>query len=238
MTIATALVTKYAEAFLGYGNTRNDWWFVGLQEGIHDSAEFERRIRQWEKRGCRALENLTAFHEAFCSLERYKKLFALDGTNATQDTWRGLIRVYLTAHQRGDGAIELEAIRKFQATELSDKALLLELYPFPAKRIAETEILLRPYFSAESIPSRLETWRDVRAEKIASLIKQHKPKIVVFYGKTALAQWRTVVGDSDLAAGEPSRRKGGGWVIVMPHPVSREATNNCLDRIGRELRGL
>ena len=54
------MIKSYMSGFMGYGNVRSKFWFVGLEEGGSGKEEVvKRKILSWHKRGRNKVEDLS-----------------------------------------------------------------------------------------------------------------------------------------------------------------------------------
>ncbi len=123
------VLTDYAHQFYGFGSWKAGVWFVGVEEeGGATFDDVASRLRAWDERGRKDLENAPVFYPA-CGTQSWH------GDSAKiHPTWKQLIRMLLLA--RGERDSE-KGILTYQRTHLGgaqDGACLMEL---PATAIYE-----------------------------------------------------------------------------------------------------
>lgn len=125
-------LASYLKKAFGYGSFKGQYWFVGIEQRLRGNrrqvrAKFKERLKVWDKRGRKELEDLRSYHEAIQENIRDIK----------SRTWRSLIRLIL--HLEG---IELTEnyICDFQLRRLGARSkngdgdhCLVELLPLPCK---------------------------------------------------------------------------------------------------------
>ena len=103
------LLHAFVFGFFGYGSFSAPYWFVGMEEGGGNTPEdIALRLRAWEARGKRALEDVVDYHLAIGVSKHFDELGVL------QPTWNKLIRIQLAA--MGESPTT-ERVRAFQRTE-------------------------------------------------------------------------------------------------------------------------
>src|SRR5215475_5529309 len=107
--LSSELLTDYAHQFCGFGNWTAKVWFIGIEEAGGESIEEVRtRLRVWDERGRKELENAPVFYPA-CGLKKWH------GADAKlQHTWKQLVRMLLLA--RGERDSE-KALLDYQRTQ-------------------------------------------------------------------------------------------------------------------------
>ena len=182
------LLEKRIETFYGYGNYQGKYWFIGMEEaGGEDLENINLRVNTWEKREEKRkekeIDDVAEYHEDMGLWD--KKI---------QKTWKGLIRITLSAN--GQYNINTDDVRKYQLDELGRKdkeTCLLELFPLPSPSIDDW--IYAKYYQLSFLSDR-ETYRnycvDKRINHITQIIKEHRPKVVVFYGMKYDYYWRKI----------------------------------------------
>lgn len=232
----TELLTAFMSTFYGYGNPEAKLWFVGMEEGTGPSWEqhIEPRFYAWQIRGGQEFEDLRAYHEAIDVHELFTD------TPKIQSTWRRLIQTVLSS--QGEDATNTQRIAAYQANELGTHAgdtCLLELMPLPSPSIREW------YYAhlAAELPflASRRTYtphvRPCRIEGLRGLIAEHKPRHVVFYGRTFKQHWAAITAPHALyaLAGQSHILRATGahttyW--ALPHPNARGVSGNPYIRLG------
>lgn len=163
MPLDPELTLDYMRGFLGYGNPKAKWWFIGAEEGGGSSVEeVEARITQWHERKQQLIEDLREFSNAVGhGLESW---FCRCGRNGppTQSTWRPLIRVMLTAKKVIDGDqsidVTVDQIREFQlnhwgvGAKHDGQLFLSEVQPLPARGVGHWPYACSRLWKQENVP--------------------------------------------------------------------------------------
>jgi hypothetical protein len=183
-------ILKYINTFLGYGNPKSPFWFIGMEEGGgNDSGQVEHRFKVWNQRGQNATEDLVEFQKEIGITKWF-----VPPKPRLQATWKKLIRIYLSANGR-EAVPDVEAIRDFQVNRLGRRQIspkspspcLFELMPLPSPGLDECPC----YWLAEQYPGltflndRDDYTEKIRAKRIELLrqhIRRYQPAVVCFYG--------------------------------------------------------
>ena len=231
MSLDDELLGRYIDTFYGYGNYAGDWWLVGMEEGGGNTAdEVTTRLRLWDERGRKELEDVNMFS----SSPELAKWFTQKPP--LQSTWRGLIRLILSAEKRPTDA---ETARAYQGTELGrvgGNTCILELMPLPSQSVghwiygehsARPELRDRQTYLEQVAPRRVQHLRE--------RIKTHRPKAVIFYSRNYQSWWEKIAGTPFGGVVEPGVQllKTGETLFVMTrHPVHRGVTTEYFVRAG------
>ena len=231
------LIKERIKNFWGYGNLNGDVWFVGMEEGYNQNNEV-------------LLERLkaTANAEVFDIYDDLRvdpgHVYWFEDGAPTQSTYRKLI--YLLIYLRSGKEPTLEEIREYQIKKFGRKSsdhAVLELMPLPCKSIQKADWIYGS-FGIDGLSSRKEylaTYKPVRVERLRSLIKDHKPKLVVFYSRLYAEDWALVAGVSftEIIPGKLSIAKDDGTVYaIVPHSTARGHSNNDWRDIAEGIRPL
>ncbi|MEH2372129.1 hypothetical protein [Nostoc sp.] len=225
------LLEKRVDTFYGYGNYQGNYWFVGMEEAGGDFNDINNRINIWSNRGKQEIEDIAEYH------------IAMETWDAKiQPTWKGLIRIILSA--KGRENIDREDVRKYQIDELGRKdkeTCLLELLPLPSPS-------LKHWIFAQQSRLRFLSNRDTyekyclekRINHISQRIKEHQPKAVVFYGIGYKDFWRRITEKiTDVEFSQTSegllicRNNSKTVFIIAKHPVAFGLKNEYFHNIGR-----
>jgi hypothetical protein len=223
------LIRAYAANFLGYGTWTAPFWFVGMEEGGGQSlTEFARRVQAWIDEGQPELLDLVSHQK------RIRETESLSPPASLQRTWARLIRALHVAH-----GIEpsRDTLLDYQQTRLGrsgGETTLLELLPFPSSNTHDwlygglgiPEYATRQKYRAALRPSRVE--------RITERIRQHQPRVAVFYGNSRY--WRDRLSLQPLATNIHHGQAGETLLIAIRHPTAYGTTNAQWDEIGRMLR--
>ena len=231
MMLDDRLLGTYIDTFYGYGNYGGDWWLVGMEEGSTGGvAEVADRLRLWEERGRRELEDV----EVFAASPDLGKWFT--PRPPLQPTWRGLIRLILSAEAR---ATDAETARAYQSTQLgrgSSNNCILELMPLPSPSIGDW--MYGVCSTRPELRDRRTYLAQVAAAGVEHLrrrIHEHRPSVVIFYSQLYLARWEQIAGARFSAAGPSGVQmiKTNDTLFVMTkHPTSRGVTTDYFVKAG------
>ena len=237
MSSDDSLLVDYINTFYGYGNYRGAWWLVGMEEGGGDSAnDIQTRLRLWDARGRKELESVDIFH----SSPEHAKWFT--PRPPLQATWRGLIRLILSAEGR---PTDTETVRAYQGAELGrvgSNNCILELLPLPSPTVGHwiygghsslPQLRTRQTYTDHVTPSRVQHLR--------GRIIEHKPKAVIFYSRNYRMWWEQIAETgfrpTELEGLEVT--KGLQTVFAMTrHPVYRGVTSEYFVRAGAAIAAL
>ncbi len=229
------LLQSYVDRFYGYGAWEAPLWFIGMEEGGCGTLdEVERRLRNWETRGCMDLEDCCEYHIAM-GVEHF---FGPKGR--LQHTWGKLVRIFLSYVDR---PCDTDSVRRFQAQYFGSRSCgfaSLEFLPLPSPSISDwiySEIKGVPYLASREKYKEEVVPR--RGKELCRRIAFHKPKCVVIYGISYRNEWENILGKkfdrSDItdimeAQFEESR------IVLVAHPVSRGRTRLYWSGIGQYLK--
>lgn len=175
-----ATLTDYCNTFLGFGSWEVPVWFIGIEEaGGKNLEDVENRLRAWDDRGRKPLEDAPQFYPASGNILWH-------GTNAEiQPTWRQLIRMLLLAQGKSDTD---SIIRNYQRSQLgceNGETCLMELFPLPSPNIEVWNYT--QWTTLAWLQTRKNYAREMRAKRENELrrqITEHEPRVVIFYGRT------------------------------------------------------
>ena len=241
-------ILKYIGSFLGYGNLKSPFWFIGMEEG--GGKEIDRRFESWEARGCRSAEDLVEFHQAMGNAKWFLPPVPL------QTTWRHLIRVYQNAYGLESN---IEAIRDFQMTRLGRAGIsavsspcIFELMPLPSPRLGAWpyERFAKQHQELAFLENRQKYEDAVLFDRIQFLRQQieiHKPRVVCFFGLKYVDHWNQITGielSAQRVNGQGEEKSGifrSGFnnstlFIVTAHPSAPGVSNLYFNGVGRTIR--
>jgi len=226
------VLSDFVHGFYGYGNYQAPYWFVGMEEGGgHTLEDIDRRLKAWDARGRRELEDVADYHRAIGISEHFTDNPKL------QPTWNKLIRIVLAA---GGQAYDLDHIREYQKSKLgtlTGETCLLELMPLPSR---STSTWL--FGGASSLPylQDRETYlphiAPLRAAHIQDRLSQSRPRTVIFYGQQYQAYWTQI---AKLSAWDTSSdgfafgQRENVLYVAVKHPSARGVANSYFHEIGR-----
>lgn len=188
---------RMGRTWLGLGNLRSACWFVGLEPGGSEPADWpERWVRRFgaaeviDPRGDTADPNTLALFGPAAKLQK---------------TWAALIRLRLAyAGEAADGASCLAYQReKFVSSDGGEAAL--ELSSYEARNL--------------QVETPRERYREARIKRIRELIAKCRPEIVVCYGLSSRSYF-------EVLCGGPFDRDGFRWLdktlcALTTHPTPR-----------------
>jgi hypothetical protein len=229
-----ALLEEYLHTFYGYGHYAAPYWLVGMEEGGRDSEEeISCRLDIWMKRGRPELDDVLAFHQE-SGHHRLDRWF--QPNPPLQPTWKQLIRLLLCVWKRVPGT---ETIRAYQGGSLGRKSgetALLELLPLPSPSTGQW-----PYARYSRLPYLRDrvTYRDHvlgrRAAHLRARIREHAPRLVVFYSLGYRNDWQLISG----ASFEPASLEGfylasnGPTLFALTkHPTATGVSNAYFEKAG------
>ena len=161
---------KHLLNFIGYGTLDADVWFLGMEEAGGGGDNIRTRLN------FRVVEDLAEAHKLLGVTHLHW------GKRKIQRTWRGMCYIMLRLEGKEPAR---EAIRHYQAEKLgrfNGNTLLTELMPIPKPKINQWEYKeLIPQFTSRA--DYYETVQPKRIQYLRRLIKEHKPKVIVGYGK-------------------------------------------------------
>lgn len=149
----------------------------------------------------------------------------------TQPTYRKLI--YLLLYLRSGKEPTIEDIREYQIHQFGRKSsdhAVLELMPLPCKSIRKADWIYDA-FGIEGLSSRKEylaTYKPLRVHLLRTLIKNHKPKLVIFYSRTYAEDWQSIVPTSfaEVISDKLSIAKDDSTVYAsVPHSTAHGHSN-------------
>lgn len=234
------LLNEYMNCFFGYGNLNSDYWFIGMEEsGGTTFNEIEQRLVTWEKRGMSTVEDLYDYHIDINVPEWFTDHAQV------QKTWNGIIRIFL----RSDKGIEpnIEDVRKYQINDLArsnGETCIIELLPLPSPSISDWKY--NRYSSNPLLVNRNIYTQKVGAErinKITSLINDHNPKNIIFFGIGYLKSWCQIL-QTELDCVTIQNKSayfgkvGNANVAVTHHPSAHGMTTAYYHEVGEKLANM
>jgi hypothetical protein len=185
------------KAFLGYGNPKGRWWFIGKEEGGGNSMEeVQARIEQWHQRQQHNAENLQTFSRAVGhGLNRW---FCPDLGPPIQRTWGPLIRAMLNAmeHQPPEDA-QITDYQEHNWGSNAGNTFLSEVLPLPASR-GHWDYPCRSWWLNEDVPDFAQSRKAAfaasnaaRGAIIGQFVQENRAqtKVIIVYGRSPHHQW-------------------------------------------------
>ena len=219
-------LASYLKKTFGYGSFNGQYWFVGIEQRLRGNrrqvqAKFKERLKVWDKRGRKELEDLRSYHEAIqeniCDIK--------------SNTWRSLIRLMIHLEKREPTK---ENILEFQRSRLGARSkngdgdhCLVDLLPLPCNSGNEQDWPYRKHFQKRR--HYINKHAQERAELLRTRLKEStvRPRLVLFYSKNKsfLPHWETIVGgkfSGSLSSKKPLIKKSGNTLfVVIAHPADR-----------------
>lgn len=229
------LLKDFTERFFGYGRLRSSTWFIGKEEGGGGSfVEIARRIDEWDHRGRLPIEDVVEFHEHIGQGHFF------DDRAKPQKTWRGLIRIALAAQEKLATSDDILAYQKTSLGRHGSDNCLLELLPLPSP--STNEWIYGKHSKLAYLASRAKYFRhfcDSRATSIRSMLRVHRPRVVVFYSvdKGYMKWWKFIAGVKfeRVELTKEYYRGFDEWTtfVITQHPGNRGNFGSYFDEIGR-----
>lgn len=223
------VLDSFMRGFYGYGMWAAKLWFIGMEEGGGDSlAEIERRVRAWDDRGRKELEDLYEYHRAIGITQYF-------GPSAKiQTTWGKLARITLAT---GGGSVDTEEVREYQRSKLGRKdgsTAVIELLPLPSPSTAHWLYSATGIEHLSTREAYSERVAPPREQDIRHFIAQYRPETVVFYGLKYRESWERiaqsrfvpVVGQKFFTA------ENNPKVMLSPHPAAKGPSSSDWEEIG------
>ena len=169
----------HIESFIGYGTTKADYWFLGMEEGGGGDDNIRARLKFQNIEDCKnahQILGITEYHS---------------GKRKIQRTWRGMCYTMLKIEGKEPTR---ELIRNYQANELgrtTGNTFLCELMPLPKPNMGSWEYddLIPQYKSRKDYYDKV---KPVRINLLKNLFSQENPKVIVAYGKKFWNDYRKI----------------------------------------------
>ena len=230
------LLEEFIYKLFGYGNLNGPIWFIGMEEGGGNSlTEINNRLAAWDNCGKSEILDLCKFHQMIGINTYFRDPVKL------QITWNKIIRIILSIE--GKTNIHLDEIKKYQKEKLgriNGDNCLLELMPLPSPNFSAwiySSISSIPYLSNRQV--FFNKVLDFRINRLYALIKEHKPRFVIFYGITYMAYWKRISGIKQKIKGVDSISLAKNQNTVFSfihHPCAHGLRNEYFHTVGALLR--
>lgn len=232
---------RYIDQTLGYGDFKSSVWFVGLEEGgARDAESAFRQVLTRVKRGAQALEDLPSFRDALGL-----------GPPETQPNavWGWLARFALgfEAEDSGRSApISPEFVTRFLRDRLGrrgSRTCLLEFLPLPAPSLGQFSFSVfsgeLPWIGTKPKYRKYCFEQLQRVETLQGCVRQHEPKVVMFYGSTCRDPADAMAGGKLMPLSEEPRmlvrRDGATLFVRTPFPkYHQKVTPDFFEWAGRQ----
>lgn len=220
--------------FLGYGNIKSLYWFVGMEEGFNgDQDNLEKRFAAAHKKETLDIQNdMRDVSDHIIWFKENPKI---------QPTWQKLIYILLVLeNERDENVINKEIIRKYQKERLGrvdSNHCLMELMALPCKSVNEKDWQYKDY-----INSRKEYYHKIfplRKELFINKINKYKPLLVIFYSFSLLDKWKEIIGANlQNIGGIYFIKKDTTNYFVIPHPTAHGYSKNDWLGIAKKIKML
>lgn len=194
----------------GYGRWEAPYWFIGPEQGMgqHEKTDLTQRVEAWIELGQQELNDCREFHSRIGEVRWHFKEPKVD----LQSTWRPLMLLMMTFLGREADA---EALRNYQRDTwgtINGETCVIELSGLAAPTLKE----------AKDTGAFLQE----RIQAIRRRMRQHRPELIVMYGKLQRDAWEKIA--STTLPDEPNPFVIGDPTILVftPHPVSRIREGN------------
>lgn len=249
------LVQSFMTNFFGYGSLEASYWFIGMEEaGGATEEEIQNRMDRWKHIGSGKTVDNFEFHNGVKDGDGKSLGYLFEPNASIQPTWRGLIRIYLTAI--GMTAMQLEDVRLAQINNwgrMSSNNCLLEILPLPSPGTDHWNY--KDWSNLDFLKDRDSYTNSVsqyRAAELRKMVWEHQPSVVVFYStnQNYLQYWSYISGvtftddhsvlldvnKSGMRLTAKIHKMGGIVFVNCLHSTSRGVTNKYFDRLGLEIR--
>lgn len=219
--LESELVRSRINNFWGYGSLRAPVWFVGMEEGIDPTTTTsELKVRFVAADGKQTVDMRRDMQNVPDHIRWFKPCARI------QATWKFLIAFFL--YLRHNRVPTTDEIRAYQAISLGDVAinetLGVELMPLPSSR-AHQRAWLYGTIDVPGLATRseyLRTYKPERVRKLAALIREYQPALVIFYSLTYFDDWKVIMGvePEQVAHGMYAVQVDGTLFCVIPQSTS------------------
>ena len=235
MILNVTLLEKFMTTFYGSGNYTGDYWFIGMEEGGGSTFErVKKRLETWQKLGEEELVDIYKFHIGINFPDYFRNPVKL------QRTWAQQARIILAAKGKPTTVDHVKAYQRDIIGRKNSETCLLELLPLPSP---STSIWNYGEWSNLHYLRDRKTYLKYcipwRCKHIRSQIITHKPKVVVFFGKSYSPYWQQIAGNNikfrdqgDFLIGDSMSTA----FIIANHPAARGVTNAYYEEIGSLIR--
>lgn len=170
------LLADYANRFYGFGTAAAKVWLIGMEEAAGATFdEVETRLRAWDERGRKELENTPLFHRSGAKAKQSETI---------DPTWKQLIRMLLLARGERDSQ---KAILDYHRTDFgatSGNTCVAQLLPLPSPG---SDWPYQNWSTLDWLASRAHYLKELKSRRMNHLkerVAEHRPKVVIFYGTT------------------------------------------------------
>jgi hypothetical protein len=227
----------------GYGRWEAPYWFIGPEQGMgpHEKG-LDRRLKAWQDLGSRELNDCRAFHCRIHEIRWHCKKPKVQ----LKRTWRPLMLSMMTFLPNGKA--DNESLRIYQR----DRWGALD------EELGETCVIELSGLAAPNAKEAKDTtlFLSERIEYMRNKIRNHRPKLVVMYGREQWNSWKAIANavpgceslSDDSAPGQLPKTSiltdKTTILVCTPHPSrpiwdgTKYLGNEYWIRLGNNLRDL
>jgi hypothetical protein len=213
------LELEMAHRFFGFGSWDASYWFIGPEQGKgpKEAADNTARVDAWVRLGKQDLVDCKTFHYEIGEESWHRE----SPKPRLQPTWRPLMLILRTIL---DESTERDALRTYQRDRWGKVT------------VCETCIIELCGLAARGLATAMdrERFREERVEIIRQKLCEHRPKVVVMYGKNEKKRWETIAGGA-LEVDQPYR-VGSTILVFTTHPNTHGRRNSDWEQLGERLR--
>jgi len=197
--LSTEILKEYIATFYGYGNwVTSKFWFIGIEEGGGNKIEnVEKRLESWE---------LLGKHDLIDCYDHHWKMNSYTEQSIKKPhsrTWTRLILTKLSFQSKNTNTADVLNLQLTDWGNLLSDNLLIELFPLPSPGVKDWFYpdwvdLTSDLSFLKCRDSYKETVVSNRVKNIKAKVEQHKPSVVLFYGKSQQDHWNDIIGTTDL----------------------------------------
>ena len=182
------ILEEYINTFLGYGNSKGDICFIGLEEGIAVEYlqlernprlgfdEVNKKLQIWKSREKKELEDCRDFHLATNDIWH--------NTNSKiQRTWQGSIRTVLSYEGKDTNDSNILDFQINRLGRFNENHSIIELRPLPSKKVAGSKWFYKFFSKIDYLKSKKDYEMFIthkRIENIKKFINRSSFKHIVF----------------------------------------------------------
>ncbi len=203
--------------FVGYGKLNADVWFIGMEEAGGGEKNIRSRLEFKD-----VVVDCAEAHETLGISKHHR------GKKVIQRTWGGMCSVML----RLEGLeTDRESVRNYQAYCLGSShgsTLLCELMPIPKPSIGSWgyEKLIPQFASRDEY---YQVVKPCRVKHLQRLLREHRPKIVIGYGKKYWTYYKELFPDLKFASsGQFLTAETEDMVVVLTDHFTARTMNGDL----------
>jgi len=231
--ITAELIQGRLEKFWGYGNLSAPVWFVGMEEGLGDKDTKELELRNELQKRFEATDGKQTIdiRDDMQSVPRHLKFYTPPkrSSQKTPIQMSFLYPIALCLYLHNNSIPTLEDIREYQLHNLGDvhtgQSAVLELSSLPARSTGKGEWIYGEY-GIDGLSTRAD-FENIclpkRCSRLAALVADHSPILVIFYSRNYMSYWRTIAGTTltEITPQMDFGRSNQTSFCAIPHRRSR-----------------